>query len=178
MDRQTDKSKSITIETLCDSWRFFGWYQGGIAMSGRRNGAAVVEHDGMLLLLPPELNTRNRKRGLLCAGNDLMFGGGTKRRCSAQRADSCLRGRAVCFLCFPAWHVETRLLAVHEMRCWLLSCHAPWRFVCDAQYRDLFACGLWEGLCVTPGCCYCAGDVIGYGVVNGRVQFINPCTKA
>jgi hypothetical protein len=56
-DRQTDKSKSITIETLCDSWRFFGWYQGGI---GRRNGAAVVEHDGMLLLLPPELKTRNR----------------------------------------------------------------------------------------------------------------------
>ena len=59
---QTDKSKSITIETLCDSWRFvLAGIRAKIVMSSDGgNGAAVVEHDGMLLLLPPELKTRNR----------------------------------------------------------------------------------------------------------------------
>jgi hypothetical protein len=50
--------------------------------------------------------------------------------------------RAVCFFVFPRGMFETRLLAVHAMLP-LLSCHAPLRFVCDAQYRDLLvvACG-------------------------------------
>jgi hypothetical protein len=67
--------------------------------------------------------------------------GGTKG--SAQRADSCLSG-VPCVSLFPAWHFETRLLAVHEIGA---ACHAPLRFVCDLLYRDLLVWLVGGALC-------------------------------
>jgi hypothetical protein len=96
------------------------------------NGTVVAKGSSMTRRRDPAAaRVRDRKRAFCARSIDV--GGTTKG--SAQRADSCLSG-VPCVSLFPAWHVETRLLAVYETAA---ACH---EIVCDSQYRDFgVACG-------------------------------------